>query len=62
MLEPGGSLLLTCNGGDTDWTEFETLIRENLEGIRELTRIDPPEDYRVKEAGRGLKILHCRLT
>lgn len=57
MLVPGGRLLLTCNTGELDWIEFETLVKENFDGFFVFTRVDPPEDYAVKEAGRGLKIL-----
>ena len=57
MLTTDGSLLLTYNGPNRTWEEFEEMARTSLGNMIFTGRIEPPEDFASAEPGLGLKIL-----
>ncbi len=57
LTAPGGKLMLSLNNPAWSWEEFETMVTENIPGVRLLEKLNPPEDFAPARDGRGLKII-----
>ena len=55
-LKPDGAVLFCLNAPTFDWEEFETMIRENLDGeFRSWERVPSPPEFYGRFYDRGLK-------